>query len=263
MIVFAAITPHSPLLLPSINKEKIAKVEKTRKAMAVLADELYATHPDVIVVISAHQVHYDQSFALNFHDQYQVDLSEFGDLTTKKTFFPDVSLIDTIQRTLRRKQFSLTLDSHQNLDYGAAVPLLLLANELKHIKIIPLSYSGGSAKEQFQFGEALKEVLTNSTRRVAIIASGDQSHALETNSPAGYTKQGPAFDVAVQNFIANKNTAGLMSLDPQDVDAAKECSYRAMLVLLGVLERVNYDPVIHSYEAPFGVGYFVAHFELL
>ncbi len=263
MIVFAALTPHSPLLLPSVNKGKIGKVEKTRQAMAELADELHATHPEVIVVLSSHGVQYDNAFAVNLHDHYRVDLSSFGDLISNTVYFPDISLIDAIQRTLRKKHVPLVLGSQETLDYGAAVPLLLLTNGWKRTCIVPISYSGGTAKEHYQFGEALREVLESTTRRVAVIASGDQSHALETHSPAGYAKEGPAYDAAVQSSIVNKNTAALLSLDPEDVAAAKECSYRSLLMLLGVLEHANYDPVIDSYEAPFGVGYLVAHFTLL
>lgn len=263
MIVFSAITPHSPLLLGSINKEKLAKVEKTRQAMAKLADELYACEPDTIIIISSHGVHYDDAFSLNLHEHYRVDLAEFGDLASQQIFYPDVQLIDTIQRSLRRAQQPLTLTGSERLDYGAAVPLLLLTEQLKRVKIIPLSYSGLSPKEHFQFGQALKDVLINSHKRIAVIASGDQSHALITDSPAGFAKQGTAYDTAVQNLIVNKNTAGLLSLDADDVETAKECSYLAMLMLFGVMEQMIYDPVIHSYEAPFGVGYLVAHFEHL
>ena len=35
-LVFAAITPHPPLLIPSIGKDVIKKVEKTKKALEKL-----------------------------------------------------------------------------------------------------------------------------------------------------------------------------------------------------------------------------------
>ncbi|MEK7105612.1 MAG: AmmeMemoRadiSam system protein B [Patescibacteria group bacterium] len=262
MIVFAALTPHSPLLLPSVNKDKQKPIAKTKTAMAALADELYAAKPDVILIISSHGNLYEDAFTINLHDAYRPDLSEFGDLTLHRPFSPDFKLIDDIQRALRRKQFPIGLTSDEKLDYGASVPLLLLTEHLPSIHIVPLSYSHLGGKEHFQFGDALKDVLVNSNKRIAVIASGDQSHALQTTSPAGFHKQGKAYDKAIQDAIVNRNTAQLLKLTPESLEHAHQCSYQPILMLLGIMERLSYDPVIHSYEFPFGVGYLVVHFEL-
>lgn len=262
MIVFSAFTPHSPLLLASVNKTKLEKVEKTSAAMRLLADELYAARPDVLVVLSSHGTTFDDAFSINLHEEYRVDLKEFGDLTAHRTFLPHLKLIDNLQRSLRHQQMPVTLSSDEILDYGAAVPLLLLTEHLPDIKIVPITFSSLSAKEHFQFGEALKEVLSSCHERVAVIGSGDLSHALETTSPAGFDKHGPLFDKTVQECVVNRNVGGLLKLAPSDVTKAKECAYRPLLMLLGLMERIHCDPVVHSYEAPFGVGFLVVHFEL-
>ena len=262
MIVFSAFTPHSPLLLASVNKAKLKKVQKTVKAMALLADALMEARPDTIIIFSSHGTVHEDAFSINVHDDYPVDLAEFGDLTTNHTFRGDMKLIDALQRSLRAKDLSVTLSSEEKLDYGAAVPLLLLTEHLPNVKIVPITYSGLSAKHHFQFGEALKDVLLNSNKRVAVIASGDQSHALETRSPAGFAKEGAEYDQLVQSAIVNGNVSGLLTLDPETLEKAKQCSYRPLLMLLGVMDHLRYDPVIHSYESPFGVGYLVVHFEL-
>lgn len=262
MIVFAAFTPHSPLLLPSINKTKLPKVEKTRQAMQKLAEELTAAKPDVIVIISSHGTVYDEAFSINLHDNYRVDFQEFGDLTPHRSFRPHLRALDTIQRTLRRKHLPVTLSTDATLDYGAAVPLIMLTEKLPVTNIVPMTFSGLSAKAHFQFGDALKEPLSAMPERVAVIASGDLSHALSTISPAGFDKRGAKFDKAVQEAITNKSISGLFKWSAEDLTAVKECAYRPLLILLGLLERINYDPTVHSYEAPFGVGYLVVNFEL-
>lgn len=262
MIVFSAFTPHSPLLLPSVNKTQLSKVKKTTAAMQLLSDELYAARPDVLVILSSHGTTFDDAFSLNLHEEYRIDLKEFGDLTEHRTFKPHLKLIDNLQRSLRRQQIPVTLSSDEVLDYGAAVPLLILSEHLPKLKIVPITFSALSAKEHFQFGSALKEVLSSCHERVAVIGSGDLSHALATTSPAGFNKQGPLFDKIVQECVVNRNVSGLLTLAPEDVAMAKECAYRPLMMLLGLMERVNCDPVIHSYEAPFGVGFLVVHFEL-
>ena len=262
MLVFAALTPHSPLLLPSINRERLKDVQTTREAMTRLAEELYAARPDTIVILSSHATMHEDAFSINLHDPYRVNLHEFGDLSEYRTFRPDLGLIDRLQRTMRREVIPTTLNTDDTLHYSVAVPLLLMTEHLPDVAIVPISYSGLSPKEHFSVGEILKEVITNSTRRVALIATGDQSHALTSDSPAGFSKEGPQYDAQVQESIKNNNPAGLLQMKPKLVQKARECSYRPLLMLLGALEKTQYWPTIHSYEAPFGVGYLVVHFEL-
>lgn len=262
MLVFAAFTPHSPLLLPSINRERLKDVETTRGAMARLAEELYAARPDTIVVISSHATMHDKAFSINLHDPYRVDLKEFGDLGEYRSFHPDLGLVDRLQRRMRQQAVATTLNTDDALHYSAAVPLLLLTEELPQIAVVPVSYTGLSAKEHFTAGEVLNDVIADSARRVAILATGDQSHALTSDSPAGFVKEGPQYDAQVQECIKNNNPAGLLQMKPKFVEKARECSYRPLLMLLGALDKTQYWPTIHSYEAPFGVGFLVAHFEL-
>lgn len=261
MLVFAAFTPHSPLLLPSINKDRLAEVQRTREAMAQLAEELYAARPDTIIVISSHGTMHQEAFSIDLHDPYHLDLSEFGDLTAYRTFHPDLGLIDRLQRALRRDH-PVTLNTNPHLHYGAAVPLLLLTEHLEHVAIIPFSFAGLSAKDHYNAGVSLQEVIHLSPRRIAVIGSGDQSHTLTTDSPGGFAKEGALYDAEVQEFLKQNNTSGLLQMKPKQVLQARECSYRSLLILLGALDHIHYWSIIHSYEAPFGVGYLVAHFEL-
>ncbi|MEK7665564.1 MAG: AmmeMemoRadiSam system protein B [Patescibacteria group bacterium] len=262
MLVFAALTPHSPLLLPSINRERLKEVTATREAMKQLAEELYAVRPDTLVILSSHVTMHEDTFSINLHDPYNINLNEFGDLSEYRTFHPDLGLIDHLQRTMRQKAIPTTLNTDETLHYSTSVPLLLLTEYLPNVVIVPISYAGLSPKEHFTAGEILKEAIADSTRRIAIIASGDQSHAITSDSPAGFAKEGLQYDMQVQEFIKNNNPAGLLQMKPKLVQKARECSYRSLLMLLGVLDKTNYWTKIHSYEAPFGVGYLVAHFEI-
>jgi len=55
-IFFAAISPHPPLLLPSVgsNEDKL-RVEKTIESLRVLGKELENTKPDLIIISSPHE----------------------------------------------------------------------------------------------------------------------------------------------------------------------------------------------------------------
>jgi len=95
---------------------------------------------------------------------------------------------------------------------------------------------------------------------VAVIASGDLSHALTTDAPAGYNPAGEQFDAKIQELLASHNVAGLLNLDKQLVDNSAECGFRSLLILLGVLRDVNYEYRQYAYEKPFGIGYLTSHF---
>ncbi|MFH1631786.1 MAG: AmmeMemoRadiSam system protein B [bacterium] len=262
MLIFSALTPHSPLLLPSINKDQIKKVEATTDAMAELADELYAAKPETIVLISEHPTVYPDAFSINLSDPYKFDLSAFGDLGFEKTFRPDMALIDRLQRSLRLKNQPVTLTTDEALNYAAAIPLKLLADRLEKVALVPITFCDLSAKEHFQFGQAIKDAIFDSDRRVAVIACGDMSHALTSEAPADFHKDGKAYDDKIQEIIAQKNSAGLISIDASVIKNAQQTSYLPLVMLFGLLERVSVRPQILSYEAPFGVGYLVANFIL-
>ena len=259
MLVFAAFTPHTPLLLPAIGKEHEKELGKTREALTHLGEELYASHPDTIVVLSGHGAHRKDSFSINLHDHYRADLSEFGDLTTTAEFFPDLGLMDTIQRRLRREEIPFTLFSDPVLDYGTAVPLLAL-HAPAHTAIVPVCYSGLDAKTHFEFGRALKDILLHTNKRVAVIGSGDLSHSLRTDSPAGMHAEGVLFDETVREAVRSATPSHLLRFPPAKLKRAAECGYRPLLILMGLLEGINVLPEELVYEAPFGVGYLVAHF---
>jgi len=259
MIVFAAFTPHTPLLLPPIGKESLQKMSSTADAMDRLGDELRAAKPDTIVIVSAHATQHDGAFSANLHDSYLVDLRDFGDLTTTAEFEPNLSLIDAIQRSVRHERIPFTLDSDATLDYGTAVPLVALDAKAQ---IVPISYSNLSPKDHFAFGKALKDVLANRKERIAVIASGDLSHALTSDAPAGYRPEGEIFDAAVRQAVVQASASQLLTLEEEVVEKAEECAYRPLLVLFGILDQVPAEPEVLSYEHPFGVGYLVAQFHL-
>lgn len=262
MLVFAALTPSSPLLLPSIHKEKGVKLQKTLDAMQELAEDLYAAHPDVILLLSEHPTTYEDVFSINISDPYRFDVSAFGDLGFNKTLHPDIETIDRLQRHLRHQNQPITLTTDEALDHGSAVAIGLLTQQLPQVKLIPITYSSLDAKMHFQFGQALKDVLMDTEQRIAVIASGDLSHALESRSPAGFHKSGKWFDEKIQELVSQKNTAGLISLDQTMVEEAQQTVYQQLLILFGLLERISIKPHILSYEAPFGVGFMVANFIL-
>lgn len=260
MICYSAFTPHSPLLLSSIGKENTGKLNATLDAMRVLHEELYASRPDVIVTISSHQHAHANAFSINLHDEYLVDFSEFGDLSTQGEFTPELELISRIQEHAQKEHLPFTLDSDAKLDYGVGVPLTLLVEQEKKPSLIPISYSHLSPKIHVQFGRMLKDVFLASNKRIAVIASGDLSHALSSDAPAGFHPSGEQFDQIVLQSLEHLSLSQLLSIEPELLKDASESGYRSLLILFGILDHMHVRAEILSYEHPFGVGELVTQF---
>lgn len=262
MLVFAAFTPNSPLLIPEINKDRLSAVEKTRGSLQELADELYVAKPDTIVIITDHPTRYSDAFCLSLSDPFKFDLKEFGHLSFDRTFRPDIMLIDRLQRSLRKAGQAITMSSDEALHYASAIPLSILASMLPKVNIVPIGYSELDAKAHFAFGQAIKDAVMASDKRVAVIAAGDMAHTLALDGPAPLHPAGAEYDAKIQELIATKNSAGLLTIDEDIVRDAQQLSYRPLLILFGLLDHLAVTPTILSYESPFGVGYLVVNFDL-
>lgn len=260
MIVFAAHVPNSPLLLPSISGDRIGAVTKTREALEELAELLYLTKPDTIVLVSDHPTMYMEAFSISVSDPYVCDLADVGDLGYAKTYHPDFALIDKLQRDLRALEQPVTLTTDERLNFASAIPLDLLTVQLPHIRIVPVSTCELSPKEHFAFGQALKHTLHASDKRVAIISAGDTAHTLTDFAPGGLHEDGERYDTALRTMVEHHNVVGLLQMDEDVIKNAQESSYRKLLVLLGALDGMDVTSKTLSYESPFGVGYLVVNF---
>ncbi len=261
MLSFAAIAPHPPILIPTIGRENTKRVQKTIEAMEELEKKIYEARPETIIIITPHGPILADAFSLNLNPKYQSNLEEFGDFATKLEFKTDTALAYRIKELMEDKNIPLILVSEPFLDHGTTLPLYFLTKRLNEVAVLPVGYSLLDFKTHFNFGDYLKEIILNEEKKIAVIASGDLSHRLTVDAPGGYSMRGKEFDQKLVELIANKNTAGILNLDSDLIEEAGECGLRSFVILLGLLERMNYVPEILSYEGPFGVGYLVVHFQ--
>ncbi len=257
-IVFAAITPHPPILLPTIGKGAFQELAKTRKALETLEEELYTAKPNVILIISPHTSLFAESFTLNAHPNFRSSFEQFGDVVTVKNWTGTPEIAAKIGHASKEHGIPLQLVSEERLDHGASIPLLYLTEHLPNVKVLPVGYSAMSPKDHFEFGRFLKEQIMESGKRVAVIASGDMAHCLTKDAPHGLKPAGALFDKALQSAVKNHDADALLGIDPSLVSDAEECGYRSTLILMGILGDMNYTYTTHAYEYPFGIGYLTA-----
>lgn len=260
MIVFSAITPHPPLLIPSIGKENLERVKKTQESFKKLEHDLYSGQIETAVIISPHGPIQMESFTMNLSPEFNINFEDFGDFTSKRELKGDVGLAYKIREHLETKA-PLQLISQPNLDHGSGVPAYLLSQNLK-FKIIPIYYSGLDLNAHFQFGWLLQRELQVSKKRIAVIASGDLSHRLTKDAPAGYSPKGAKFDQKLIQYLKSSDSQSILKMDEKFIHQAGECGLKSIVILLGILDGINCEPQLLSYEAPFGVGYLTMNFKL-
>lgn len=266
MIIFSALVPHPPIIIPEIGGEETKKVKETISAMKKLADKLEKSDPDTIIVISPHTLAYPDRFNICGMNQLKGNLAHFGAPQVSLEFENDLQLVKKIDKSCEKHGVSTLLydngDHFCELDHGITVPLYFLIKNLGKTKIISIALSMLDKNMHFAFGEVIGEISQKSSKRIAIVASGDLSHRLIQTAPGGYSEAGKEFDELLINYLKDKDAQGILEMDEDFLEDAGECGYRSLLILLGAIDKLNYKPQILSYEGPFGVGYTVVNFKL-
>ncbi len=260
-LVFAGLMPHPPTLIPGVSKQNLTKSAKLKKAVLRLEQDLYSAKPDVIIIISPHGAAVDEAFVINHSPVLRLDFSDFGDLDTTAEFKNDLALGYQL-REKTESSLPVILSSLDKLDYGCSIPLYYLTAHLKSAGIIPLSYSLTDREAHLSLGQALRQVIDKSSKRVAVIASADLSHRLKKNSPDGYAPEGKEYDRLLVEYLSQKKNQELIQMDQNLIVAAGQCGYEGLLILLGAIGEINYQPKIIGYDNSLGVGYLVMNFEL-
>ncbi|MBN2884317.1 hypothetical protein JXE04_00070 [Patescibacteria group bacterium] len=263
-IIASAFLPPSPLLIPEIGKQNTNILAKTLTAYKNMADILKESEIEVIIVISANGNLQNNNISLNVNPELKISFQEFGILSTLKTFTPALELADKLKKDLETSEDAIRLSSQSYLDYGCAVPLQLLTNSFKNIKILPLFPAKNLDRTyHFQFGKKLGEYLHTRPEKIAIIAAGDLSHRLKKNSPAGYSPKGIRFDNRIIEYLneSNGSTEKIMSIDDKIADEAMENGLKQLSLLLGAIGE-DYQSEILAYQNDFGVGYLSVNFNL-
>ncbi|MFH1744557.1 MAG: AmmeMemoRadiSam system protein B [bacterium] len=260
-LAFSAIVPHPPIIIPEIGKENIKRIKKTAEAYASLAKKFKESEATTIIIISPHGPIQNDAFSINLNPEFHCNFENFGDFGVKKTWSGDVILAHKIKESME-SEINLHLISMPELDHGTSIPLCMLTDNLPEIKIIPIYYSNLNNAEHFNFGKLLKKEIVKSKERIAVLASGDLSHKLTKDAPGGYSPKAKKFDKKIIECLTEGKAKEIIEIDEKLICEAGECGLKSIVTLLGVLDNVNYEPRLLSYEAPFGVGYLMMNFSL-
>jgi len=252
-LVFAAVMPHTPLLIPNIGKENTAQLKVTTEAALALTKELETSKPDSIIVISSKGQMHPNGLAINIYPDFKAKLEIFGDLVTNLNFTGDILLAGRLREKLENKT-NILLVTDEGLDYGSAIPLYLLGNNFRQA-IVPLTVDHSlPIKTIISLGKDIQTTILNEKSRVAVIASADLSHKLNKKSPHGYSTKSKKFDQKIIEALKTKDEKTIIELASLAEEVACE-DLSVLSLFIGLLNDVGLEPRLLSYESPFGVGH--------
>lgn len=261
-IVFAGIAPHPPIMVPEVGGEAIAEVRGSIDAMARMTERIIASGAETLVLISPHAPLEPYAFVAYQGPQLYGDFANFRGANATVKAELDEELLDAIAQVAAKQSYEVLRIEGYNLDHGTAVPLYFLQCNGWCGRVVALGYNFLSNEDHLRFGNSIRKAADSVGRRVAFIASGDLSHRLKPEAPAGYSPDAHLFDEEVVAALRDGAPERVINIDQNLRNQAGECGYRSMLVAFGVTEGLQPAPEVLHYEAPFGVGYVVAQLVL-
>jgi AmmeMemoRadiSam system protein A/AmmeMemoRadiSam system protein B len=226
--------------------------------MAEFTQRVIASGAEIVVLISPHAPLNPDSFVAYDGPQLSGDFADFRAPETTVQADLDDELLNAITGAAQKESYRVVRLRKRQLDHGIAVPLYFLQRNGWPGSVVALGYSFLTIDDHLRFGACIRLTAETVGRPVAIVASGDLSHRLKPEAPAGYHANAHLFDEAVVDALKANVPQRIIRLDPELRKIAGECGYRSMLVAIGATQGLPESCEVLSYEAPFGVGYLVA-----
>jgi len=259
---FGIIAPHPPIFVPAVGGSEAQVAHASLEALARARDALRAFDPHTVVIMSPHAPAAADVFLVDGSAVFSGTLSQFRD-TTPYAWPGDPSFADALLGHLAKESIPALRRSAEPrlragwLDHATIVPLSFLdPDQGRRLVILSLSYLPLSVHRDL--GRAVRATADEIGGRVAFIASGDCSHRLTPDAPAGYSPRGAEFDAWLCDTVRDGYLAELPAVDPILDEEAGECGLRSFIALGGF---AGDDPVatrLLAYEGPWGVGYLTA-----
>ncbi len=261
--------PHPPIIIPEIGRGEERKAEDTIRAMEEVAGMVSLDKPDVIIVITPHGPVFRDAVAVGYQGSFTGSFKDFGHPEIKMTLDGDIGISHRIMKIAAGEGIPvIAMDNttaakyglSPELDHGTMVPLYFIHKRYSKFKLVHITYGMLQPVELYRMGKCIQQAIQESEGKVAVISSGDLSHRLSRQAPAGYSRRGAEFDEKLVSYLKQMEIEKIVHMDDDLVEEAGQCAYRSILILLGVLDGFEVKSRVLSYEGPFGVGYCAASF---
>lgn len=257
-LVFAGIAPHPPIMVPEVGGAAITEVRDSIDGMKEFTRRVIESGAETIVLVSPHAPLDRRAFVAYRDAQLYGDFSQFRAPTTQVEAQLDDELLEAISGAASNEGYEVRGIHGHEMDHGTIVPLYFLQRNGWRGKLVALGYSFLSNEDHVRFGTCIRRALDDFGKPTAFVASGDLSHRLKPEAPAGFNRDAHLFDEEVVEAIKAGAPQLIVGIDHDLRAKAGECGYRSMLIACGVTKMEWPDCEVVNYEAPFGVGYLIA-----
>lgn len=266
-VVFCGVCPHPPIMVPQVGRGRDQEVANTQQAMLELGRRIKASGAQTLVMITPHGAVFADAIGISVFPELRGDLSQFNAPDVIFDLDNDLDLVQAIKKFTRQKGVPVVdvdsklvaryrLDNY--LDHGVTVPLYFIREAGVNLPLVHVSMGMLPLGELYTFGMAVQEAARDLGKPVAVIASGDLSHRLTKDAPAGYDPAGLVFDLKIKELLEQVDVPGFLHFDPELVEQAGQCGLRPIVMMLGTMDGREVQSEVLSYQGPFGVGYLVA-----
>lgn len=271
-IVNSYILPHPPIIVSEIGQNREEAASNTVRAVERAAAEIASDNPSTIIISSPHAPCFKDFVYIASSEYLFGNFAAFGEPKMEFHFENNSDLLAEIVKEAELAGIKAgTLSSRikeqygipDTLDHGALVPLYFIRKEfirrkISNCKLILISTPFLPLVDLYRFGRCIAEAVNSSDENVVYVASGDLSHRLTADAPAGYNPKGREYDQYLIAKLKEAAVEDLLNIDENYMETAGECGTRSFIMMLGALDGLKLKTDIFSYEGPFGVGYLVA-----
>ena len=257
-VACAVLMPHAPILVPEVGGERAGAAAASQRALRAAANCVMSHRPDAVVLISPHSPRKAGAFGLWSDDPLRGSFAQFNAPQVALTLPLDQPLAQAIATGMATRDLKTWAIHRSPLDHGALVPLWFLAEAgwTGPTVVLGLNYPGENGLAVL--GAAIAAAAQKSSRRIAVIASGDMSHRLTENAPCGFHPQAHRFDETFIRLVRAGDYRGIQNMDPELRELAAEDAVDSTVIAAAAVDWQNAGHRVFNYEGPFGVGYGVA-----
>lgn len=259
--IFGVIAPHPPIIVEGVGGSRREPAAPTIRALEAVRQAVEVFEPDVLVLMSPHAPALADAVVIDDSLNLRGSLADFGD-PLAHVFEGDQALARAVAEDLEGSGTPAVARSEDTrlragwLDHGSLVPLSFIDPD--HVyKLVVVSLSYLPYAEHRSIGAAIRSAAERLGRRVVFIASGDLSHRLKRDSPAGFSERGGELDARIVDLVSAGELEGLSHIGPDLVEAGGECGLRSFIAMSGFCGPDPVPTAVMSYEGPWGVGYLV------
>ncbi|MBR0256939.1 MAG: AmmeMemoRadiSam system protein A [Synergistaceae bacterium] len=258
--IWSALMPHPPVLIHEVGRGREIEASDTLDGIKHLVSGL--RKPDLLVILSPHQPYAPGALFVNSAKSHSGSFALYGVPQVKIEAQSPAEDTRNLIDHLRKSHIEIYSAPVEDIteDQGSTVPLHFLKGEWGNLPaVIIASPIGLTPREAFEMGKALADF--RSPKNLALLASGDLSHRLTQNAPAGYEPEyAQKFESAVEKALRENSPDEIYGLDERVTERAGECGLRSVMAMLGL--SAGGKITVFSHEWPFGVGYCTALCEL-